>query len=133
MVVNGFPEDPVNDVVSDITRSGGIATAFIADISSEANAMACIDFTIQKYGKLNILVNNAGVFPVMEKMPNYPTDAFEYLIKNNVRTAFVMTKYAIPELKKTMGCILYAGSEAGEKGLAENAPYGAPRALCMHL
>ena len=124
VVVNGFPEDPVNLVVADILRDGGEATAFIADISSEANAMACIDSAIQHYGKLDILVNNAGVFPVMEKMQNFPTEAFEYLIKNNIRTAFTMTKYAIPELKKTMGCILFAGSEAGEKGLAENAPYG---------
>ena len=69
----------------------------------------------------------------MEKIPNYPAEAFEYLIKNNVRTAFVMTKYAIPELKKTMGCIVFAGSEAGEKGLPENAPYGGTRALSMLL
>jgi NAD(P)-dependent dehydrogenase (short-subunit alcohol dehydrogenase family) len=67
----------------------------------------------------------------MEKMQNYPAEAFDYLIKNNIRTAFVMTKYAIPELKKTMGCILYAGSEAGEKGLAENAPYGGTKGF-MH-
>ena len=124
VIVSGFPEDPVNDVVNDIARSGGDATAFIADISSELNAMACINIAVERYGKLDILINNAGVFPVMEKMQNYPTDAFEYLIKNNIRTAFVMTKYAIPELKKTMGCIISAGSEAGEKGLAENAPYG---------
>lgn len=124
VVVNGFPEDPVSEVVNDIIRDGGEAIPFMADISSEANAMACIDLTVQRFGKLDILINNAGVFPVMEKMQNYPTDAFEYLIKNNVRTAFVMTKYAIPELKKTMGCIISAGSEAGEKGLAENAPYG---------
>lgn len=131
VVVNGFPEDPVNDVVNDIIRDGGDAIAFQADISSEANAIACINLATERYGKLDILINNAGVFPVMEKMPNYPTDAFEYLIKNNIRTAFVMTKYAIPELKKTMGCIVFAGSEAGEKGLAENAPYGGTKGF-MH-
>lgn len=131
VVVNGFPEDPVNDVVQDIIRAGGEAIAFIADISSEANAMGCIDMAIQRFGKLDILINNAGVFPVMEKMQNYPTEAFEYLIKNNIRTAFVMTKYALPELKKTMGCIVSAGSEAGEKGLADNAPYGGTKGF-MH-
>jgi NAD(P)-dependent dehydrogenase (short-subunit alcohol dehydrogenase family) len=124
VVVNGFPEDPVADVVASISQNGGQAVAFIADISIEENAMRCVEFAVEKFGKLDILINNAGVFPVMEEMQNYPTDAFEYLVKNNLRTAFMMTKYALPQLQKTKGCIVYAGSEAGEKGLAENCPYG---------
>jgi NAD(P)-dependent dehydrogenase (short-subunit alcohol dehydrogenase family) len=103
---------------------GADAAAFIADISHEGNAMECVAFAVATYGRLDILINNAGVFPVMEEIHNYPTDAFEYLIKNNVRTAFLMTKFAIPELRKTNGCIVSAGSESGVKGLPENAPYG---------
>ena len=60
----------------------------------------------------------------MEEIHNFPTEAFEYLIKNNVRTTFLMTKFAIPELKKTKGCIVAAGSESGLIGLMKNAPYG---------
>ncbi|HYO22774.1 MAG TPA: SDR family oxidoreductase [Flavisolibacter sp.] len=124
VLVNGFPEDPVQDVVNDIRNMGGEAAAFIADISHEGNAMECVAFAVATYGKLDILINNAGVFPVMEEIHNYPTEAFDYLIKNNVRTAFLMTKFGIPELRKTKGCIVSAGSEAGVKGLPENAPYG---------
>ncbi|HZF64445.1 MAG TPA: SDR family oxidoreductase [Chitinophagaceae bacterium] len=124
VIVNGFPEDPVQDVVNDIRSMGADAAAFIADISHEGNAMECVAFAVATYGRLDILINNAGVFPVMEEIHNYPTDAFEYLIKNNVRTAFLMTKFAIPELRKTNGCIVSAGSESGVKGLPENAPYG---------
>lgn len=124
VIVSGFPEDPVNDVAEDIRKTGGEASAFIADISHEGAAMECVAFAVSNYGKLDILINNAGVFPVMAEIHNYPTDAFEYLIKNNVRTTFLMTKYAIPELKKTTGCIVSAGSESGLIGLGENAPYG---------
>src|SRR6476661_6921986 len=74
VVVNGFPEDPVNEVVADIVEDGGQAVAFIGDISIEENAMRCVNFAIQKYGKLDILINNAGVFPVMKPLENYPTD-----------------------------------------------------------
>lgn len=124
VIVSGFPEDPVNDVAEDIRKAGGEASAFIADISHEGAAMECVAFAVGNYGKLDILINNAGVFPVMEEIQNYPTDAFEYLLKNNVRTTFLMTKYAVPELKKTKGCIVAAGSESGLIGLGENAPYG---------
>src|SRR4051812_47393102 len=74
IIVNGYPEDPVHDVVRDIMREGGDATPFIADISVDENALACIEFAIRTYSKLDILVNNAGVFPVMEEIENYPTD-----------------------------------------------------------
>ncbi|MCU7552076.1 SDR family oxidoreductase [Chitinophagaceae bacterium LB-8] len=124
VIVNGFPEDPVMDVVSSITNKGDFAAPFVGDVSVEENAMACVQFAIQTFYKLDILINNAGVFPVMEQIHNYPTDAFDYVMRNNIRTAFLMTKYAIPELKKTKGCIVSAGSEAGFLGLAENAPYG---------
>ena len=123
VIVNGYPEDPVQDVVNDIRNMGGEASAFIADVSHEGNAMECVAFAVATYEKLDILINNAGVFPVMEEIHNFPTEAFEYLIKNNVRTTFLMTKFAIPELKKTKGCIVAAGSESGLIGHGRNAPY----------
>ncbi|HVF96836.1 MAG TPA: SDR family oxidoreductase, partial [Flavisolibacter sp.] len=124
VVVSGFPEDPVHDVVREIMQEGGDATPFMADISVEENAMRCVEFAVNTYGKLDILINNAGVFPVMEEVQNYPIDAFDYLMKNNIRTAFLMTRYSMPELKKTKGNIVSAGSEAGLIGLGENAVYG---------
>ena len=124
VLVNGFPEDPVNEVVKEIQQEGGQAAAFASDVSVDENALRCVEFAIHTYGKLDILINNAGVFPVMEEIHNYPSDAFDYLVKNNIRTAFLMTKYAVPELRKTKGCIVSAGSEAGEKGLPENASFG---------
>jgi NAD(P)-dependent dehydrogenase (short-subunit alcohol dehydrogenase family) len=124
VIVNSFPEDPVNEVVRDIINEGGEAAAFMGDVSQEGVAMECIGFAVSTYGKLDILINNAGVFPVMEEIQNFPINAFDYLIKNNVRTTFLMTRYAVPELKKTKGCIVSAGSESGLIGLGENAVYG---------
>jgi len=114
----------VHEVVREIMKEGGDATPFVADISIDENAIACVEFAVSTYGKLDILINNAGVFPIMEEIQNYPSEAFDYLVRNNIRTTFLMTKYSIPELKKTRGCIVAAGSEAGIIGLAENAVYG---------
>jgi NAD(P)-dependent dehydrogenase (short-subunit alcohol dehydrogenase family) len=131
VIVNGFPEDPVNEVVDEIVKEGGKAVAFVADISIEENAKECIDFAKRMYGRLDILINNAGAFPEMEEIDRFPTEAFEYMLKNNIRTAFMMTKYAVPELQETGGCIVSAGSESGELGLARNTPYGGTKGF-MH-
>ena len=69
--------------------------------------------------------------PAMGEIDAYPTEAFQYMLKNNIQSAFMMTKHAIPELKKTKGCIVSAGSESGTLGIARNTPYGGTKGF-MH-
>ncbi|WP_162051693.1 SDR family NAD(P)-dependent oxidoreductase [Pontibacter pamirensis] len=124
VVVAGFPEDPVEDVVKKIQEEGGTAIPFTADLSSLANASSCVELAVKQFGKLDILINNAGTFPETNMLSEYSEEAFEYMIKNNVKTTFVMSKAALPELQKTKGNIVTAGSESGVLGIAQNAPYG---------
>jgi NAD(P)-dependent dehydrogenase (short-subunit alcohol dehydrogenase family) len=124
VIVNGLPDDPVDDVVASIRQHGGEATGFSGDISEEQNAKSCIEMAIFTYGKLNVLVNNAGVFLTNAEIDQYPIEDFDRTLRMNLRSAFLMTKYAIPHLRKTNGNIVSAGSEAGFNGLAQNAPYG---------
>lgn len=123
VIVNGFPEDPVEDVVSKIKKLGGEAVSYIGDISDKSNAKECVHLAVKNWGGLHILVNNAGVWPEINELTDFSNDAFEYYIKNNIDSVYYMTKAALPELQKTRGVVLFAGSEAGEDGLAQNAPY----------
>lgn len=124
VVVSGLPSDPIDDVARSIQQYGGVAMAYGGDVAEEAYAKGCVEAAIQAYGQLNILVNNAGVFLATAEIDQYPIEDFDRTIRNNVRSAFLMTKYAIPHLQKTNGNIVNAGSEAGFNGLAQNAPYG---------
>jgi NAD(P)-dependent dehydrogenase (short-subunit alcohol dehydrogenase family) len=124
VVVCGYPEDPVTEVVNEIVTEGGLAIAFIGDISIEENARACIAKAVQHFGKLDILINNAGVFPEINETQDFSSESFDYLLKNNIRSAYMMTKHAIPELRKSMGNIVSAGSESGKLGLAQSTAYG---------
>jgi NAD(P)-dependent dehydrogenase (short-subunit alcohol dehydrogenase family) len=123
VVVNGLPDDPVQEVVDAINQYGGEAIACVGDVSEPSDAQTCVQSAIDKYGRLDVLVNNAGVFLVTAETQDYPIDAFDETIRMNIRSAFLMTKYALPHLQKTRGNIVAAGSEAGFNGVAKNSPY----------
>lgn len=124
VIVAGLPEDPVEDVAKAIQENGGTATPYTGDLSVLANAKTCVELAVNQYGKLDILINNAGTFPETNMLSDYSEEAFDYLLKNNIKTTFAMSKAALPELQKTKGNIVTAGSESGMLGIAQNAPYG---------
>ena len=101
VVVAGLPEDPVVAVAKEINNDGGKAVAFTGDVSDWTAAKSCVDLAVKQYGKLDILINNAGVFPETNYLTNFSEEAFDYMLKNNVRTTFMMSKAALPELQKT--------------------------------
>jgi NAD(P)-dependent dehydrogenase (short-subunit alcohol dehydrogenase family) len=124
VVVNGFASDPIGEVVHDIVADGGRALAFAADVSDEAGARACVRSAVDHFGKLDVLVNNAGVLLVNADTDDMPVEKFDAQIACNVRTAFLMTKYALPHLRKTRGNVISAGSEGGVNGQPRNTAYG---------
>jgi len=124
VVVNGLPHEPVMDVVGCIEKKGGRAIPFIADIADADSAWKCVQAATLNFGKLDILINNASVFLGNAEIDQYPLDAFDETVTKSIRSVFLMTRFAVPELQKTAGNIISTGSEAGTLGLACNTPYG---------
>jgi NAD(P)-dependent dehydrogenase (short-subunit alcohol dehydrogenase family) len=129
VVVAGLPTDPVDDVAKRITANGGKAVAFKGDLAEEENAVACVRSALHHFGKLDILINNAGVLDTTGTVETFPVERFDAMLRNNLRTAFLMTKHAMPHLQKTRGCIVSAGSEAGMNGTPMATPYGGTKAF----
>ncbi len=124
VMVCGLKSDPVEDVAEAIRKNGGEAVAFGGDISEEETAKECVDLAIQKLKRLDVLVNNAGVFLDNAMTEDYPIEDFDLTVRMNIRSAFMMTRFALPHLQKTQGNIVSAGSESGMIGLAQNTTYG---------
>jgi NAD(P)-dependent dehydrogenase (short-subunit alcohol dehydrogenase family) len=124
VIVAGLPDDPVEDVAKAIRAKGGRAIAHGADVAEESGARAVVDLAVKKFKRLDVLVNNAGVFLDNAMTEDYPIDDFDQTIRMNIRSAFLMTRFALPHLRKTRGNIISAGSESGLIGLAQNTPYG---------
>lgn len=129
LVLNGLQDDPVPDVAAAIAAGRGQAEVYLGDVSEALAARACIDLAIQRYGRLDVLVNNAGIFIAWAETGDYLIEDFDRTVRHNLRTAFLMTKFALPHLQKTRGNIICAGSEAGINGSAGFTPYGASKAF----
>jgi NAD(P)-dependent dehydrogenase (short-subunit alcohol dehydrogenase family) len=124
VLVAGLPGDPVEDVVSTIRARGGQAEAYTGDLAEEQDAQECVTRAVEAFGKLDILINNAGVFPEIAECQDHSIESFDYILRNNVRTAFLMTKFALPMLQQTRGVVICTGSEAGDVGEPTATPYG---------
>jgi NAD(P)-dependent dehydrogenase (short-subunit alcohol dehydrogenase family) len=131
VIVSGLPDDPIEDVAKAIRDAGGEAIAHAGDVADESSAWACIELALTRYQKLDVLVNNAGVFLDNAMTEDYPIEDFDRTVRMNTRSAFLMTRFALPHLQKTKGNIVSAGSESGMIGLAQNTTYGGTKAW-MH-
>jgi NAD(P)-dependent dehydrogenase (short-subunit alcohol dehydrogenase family) len=124
VIVSGLRDDPIEDVARAITAEGGEALAFPGDLSQEQAARDCVDAAIHAHGHLDILVNNAGVLLVNAETDSFPIEQFDEHIRCNVRSAFLMTRFALPHLRKTRGNVIFAGSEGGINGQPRSTVYG---------
>lgn len=129
VLVVGFPDDPVDQVVEEIKSAGGEAIAFMGDISDEATAKQAVETIIAEWHKLDVLINCAGVYPTLAETQELDISIFDLLVKNNLRSTFAMTKSSLPYLQNTKGNIVSTGSEAGFLGQARLTPYGGTKAF----
>lgn len=129
IIVAGLATDPVSDVADAIVAAGGEAAPYLGDLAEEMEARNCADAAIKRFGRLDVLVNNAGIFIASAAADAYRIEDFDRTVRNNLRPAFLMTKFALPHLKKTRGNILFTGSEAGFNGSPMMAPYGGTKAF----
>ncbi len=129
VLLAGLPEDPLDDVARDIQQRGGQSAVFRGDLGKEQEAAQCVQAAVDAFGRLDVLINNAGVFPETNETQDYSLESFEAMLHNNIRPTFLMTKFALPLLQETRGCIVSAGSEAGQLGIPQNTPYGGTKAF----
>ena len=124
LVLNGLPDDPVADVAAAIAAIGCQVEVCLGDISDETNARAVVDRAVARFGRLDVLVSNAGVLIAISETDEYRIEDFDRTVRNNLRTAFLMTKFSLPHLRKSHGNIVCTGSEVGFNGAPGSTPYG---------
>ena len=99
----------------EIEAAGGQALYVSLDVTSEASWAAAMDATVKKFGKLDVLVNNAGIFNG-KGVEEASLDEWNRLVAVNLTGVVLGTRAALPHLKKTKGNIVNLASIAGLVG-----------------
>ncbi|WKZ26503.1 MAG: SDR family oxidoreductase [Candidatus Paceibacterota bacterium] len=117
----------------DIAQSISSECLFVqTDVREEHQVKNLISKAIEKFGKLDILVNSAGVYSFSQgDIVQMPTTDFDLTMDVNFKGIFLMTKFAIPELAKTKGNIVNISSALGLVPEKESAIYCASKSAVI--
>ena len=107
--------DEVQDVVRDIERAGGTALAVVADVSDAAAMERAVREVVDRWGRLDVVVANAGVNGVWAPIEELEPDEFARTIAINLTGTFLTIKYAAPHLKRRGGSVVVVSSINGTR------------------
>ncbi len=128
VVVATRTEGPGLETVAEIEAEGGEAILVRTDVSVPDQIQNAINAAIERYGRLDVLVNNAGWHPPVTKIDDIGLEDFEALIRQNLTSTFLGCKYAVPHLRETGGSIINMSSMVGILGQRDAVAYCATKA-----
>jgi 7-alpha-hydroxysteroid dehydrogenase len=132
VVVTDLKKEGAEAVVREITGQGEKAIGLECDVTKEAHLSAVIDQTVKAFGKISILVNNAGGGG--PKPFDMPMGDFRWAFELNVFSLFRLTQLAVPHMEKAGGgAVLNISSMAGENKNLRMTSYGSSKAAVNHL
>ena len=126
----------LDTLVARIEEDGGRAISLTGDVSTEEGAADLVAGTIDAYGRLDALINNAGAPHGQDRgqIEDVPLAAWEAVMAINVRGVFLMSRAAVPHMKKQgYGRIVSMSSVAGLVALPERAAYCASKAAVIGM
>jgi len=129
VVMAGRREERGREIEADLRSKGYEADFVRTDISKEEDINALVDFTVQKYGRIDVLVNNAAKGGHLHYMAHELTDETMYaFIETNLLGAVRLVRRVAPYmLERKKGSIVNVASVAAELGVHEDCMYGATK------
>ncbi|WP_339147342.1 MULTISPECIES: 3-hydroxybutyrate dehydrogenase [unclassified Sutcliffiella] len=127
VVLTDLNEENVVEAGEGLNRLGFTAMGLRCDVTSEEELKSVIDATVSEFGRLDVLINNAGL-QYVSMIEEFPTEKFELLTRVMLVAPFVATKHAFPVMKaQGFGRILNMASINGLIGFAGKAAYNSAK------
>ena len=122
VVVNARSEDSVRPVAGEVEDAGAEVLAVAADVSKGANVERLVGESVERFGKIDVLVNNAGLLGPRVAIEDYPEDEWRRIIDANLTGPFLVSKATIPYLSEGAS-IINVVSGVSVEGRAEWGAY----------
>jgi NAD(P)-dependent dehydrogenase (short-subunit alcohol dehydrogenase family) len=127
VVVSDINESNGNSAAEEITKHDGVAFFVKADSSTPEDNEALVKQTLQKFGSLDIAVNNAGIGGPLSITGEYPIDGWKKVIDINLSGVFYGLRYQIPAMLQNGGSIINVASILGQAGTKFSPAYVAAK------
>ena len=124
----------VEQVVAEITAAGGTATAVVANVAKEDDVEAMINTAVNTYGRLDVLVNNAGIMDRATPVADCSDELWNRVMAVNLNGPFYACRLAVPIMQKQGGgSIINTASVAGVRGGAAGVAYTSSKHAVLGL
>jgi NAD(P)-dependent dehydrogenase (short-subunit alcohol dehydrogenase family) len=134
VAVMDFNEAAAIGTANEITAQGGKALAIAGDVSLEADVRRMVEETVARFGRLDVLYNNAGtVNQPMTQMAELSVEHYDRVMAVNARSVYLGIKHAIPHMKREGGSIINTASQAAFMAIIGGASYCASKAAVVGL
>ena len=133
MAVTGRRKGPLEETVSVIKSGGGKAVMVEGDVSASKDAERMVKETTKVFGRLNILVNNAGVNYKSGGTVETDEDGWDVVMNINVKGIYLVSRFAVPKMENTGGSIINMASIFGIVGYPKAVAYCASKGAVVNL
>ena len=125
---------PEGELVSqEITRAGGECTFMQCNVADERRVAECVGWAGEKYGRIDVLVNNAGVV-LVKPFDQISWEEFQHTTEVNLGGHFLLCKYVVPYMKREKrGVIINMGSVSAHVGQTDHVMYGATKGAILAM
>ena len=121
-------------LADELTESGpGRCIFYKCDVSKAEEVKALVEYTVQEFGQLDCIINNAGYLPKHSPIDGISEDDFEKVLKTNLVGVFSGCKYSLPYLRKSGGSIINMSSILGNVGQEGSSIYSATKGGIISL
>jgi meso-butanediol dehydrogenase/(S,S)-butanediol dehydrogenase/diacetyl reductase len=134
VVLSDVSAPSLDATVHSLPEHRGAVETLTADVSEVAQVEAVVDLAVERFGRLDVLISNAGVLAPNGRIHNLPTEEWERAFRVNVLGAVNGIRAAVPVMRaQRSGSIILTASVAGLTAWSHAAPYCATKAAVIQL
>jgi 3-oxoacyl-[acyl-carrier protein] reductase len=135
MVNYSHSHDDATATAREVESLGAAAVAHRADIADESQVVAMIEEAVKRFGRLDVLINNAGTthYVPHSNLDGLTEQVWSEILNVNLKGTFYCCRAAVPELRKAKGAIVNVASVAGHRATGSSIAYAVSKAAVLEL